>query len=177
MQKKIKSDVLSKRAKQTVMTDLETIDKIFEYYFDMGPERSLLNLSKKVGYAFEIIKEWSSVYAWDEKINERNKELDRSFENYYKHKSRDIRNRLVRQMENLLGEMESCSLGLPFHVKDVQDFRQLSQAYESLVRANTMAMTKGVEVGNNDAPTTWADLLQAAAGQDNTPKLEDSEEV
>jgi len=176
MQKKIKSDVLSRRTKQTVITDIAEIDRIFEYYHDMGPERSLLTLAKKVNQPFEIIKEWASVYAWDEKINERNKELDRVFESYYKHKSRDIRNRLVRQMENLLSEMESCSLGLPFHVKDVQDFRQLSQAYESLVRANTMAMTKAVEVGNADTPTTWADLLNAAAGMDNVPKLEVDEE-
>ena len=65
-------------------------------------------------------------------------------------------------MENLLGEMESCSLGLPFAIKDVQDFRNLANAYESLVRANTLAMTRAVEGNNDDAPTTWADLLQSS---------------
>lgn len=109
-----------------------------------------------------MLKQWSEAFGWDEKIASRNKELDKSFETYYKNKSRDIRNRLVRQMENLLGEMESCSLGLPFQIKDVQDFRNLANAYESLVRANTLAMTRAVEGNNADAPTTWADLLTAS---------------
>lgn len=69
-------------------------------------------------------------------------------------------------MENLLGEMETCSLGLPFHIKDVQDFRNLANAYESLVRANSLAMTRAVESTNSDAPTSWADLLVSASDKD-----------
>ena len=67
-------------------------------------------------------------------------------------------------MEGLLGEMEASSLGLPFHVKDVNDFRALAQAYESLVRANTLA-TKQIESLKEDAPVSWSDLLGSIEDQ------------
>ena len=126
----------------------------------------MITLSSRTGINFDLLKQWADAFGWDEKIADRNKDLDKSFETYYKNKSRDIRNRLVRQMENLLGEMETCSLGLPFHIKDVQDFRNLANAYESLVRANSLAMTRAVESTNSDAPTSWADLLVSASDKD-----------
>lgn len=127
----------------------------------MGSQRSLVSLAKKTGIDFETLKEWSEAYAWDEMITARNREIERAFEAHYMHKSRDIRNRLVTQMESLLNEMEASSLGLPFAITSVADLRALSQAYESLVRANTLAMTKAVDMGaKGSAPKTWSDLLE-----------------
>lgn len=142
------------------MEDPTEIIKAFELYFNLGASRSLVDVEEELGIPFETLKEWRDVYAWDEKIRERTEDLDRAFEAYYKDKTKDIRNRLIEQMEGLLDGM-NCSLGLPFAIQDVTDLRALAQAYESLVRANAMAMTRATDP-HNEAPTTWADLLKSS---------------
>jgi len=162
------SNVLSGSASTSVeermLANTELATSAFEAYYAMGSERTLIILESQTRIPFEVLKQWSEVYAWDERIRERSKELDRAFEQYYKDKTKDIRNRLIGQMEGLLGEMEASSLGLPFHVKDVNDFRALAQAYESLVRANTLA-TKQIESLKEDAPVSWSDLLGSIEDQ------------
>lgn len=149
--------------------------KVFELYYEAGASRSLLDLSSQLNIPFEMLREWSEAYAWEEKINERNKEMDRMFEEAYKSKSREIRNRLITQMESMLTEMDSCSLGLPFNVSSVADLRQLAQAYESLVRANNQAITGAKDaLHGGAAPKTWSDLLHQAEGVES--KVERQEE-
>lgn len=168
MSRKSPSNVLSRPSpagvdEQTLVnTDLAAT--AFEAYYALGSERTLILLEHQLNVPFEVLKQWAEVYAWDERIRERTKDLDRAFEQFYKDKTKDIRNRLINQMENLLGEMEASSLGLPFHIKDVGDFRSLAQAYESLVRANTMA-TKTVEATKDDSPMSWSDLLGSIEDQ------------
>lgn len=132
----------------------------FEYYYNLGNKRNLLLLSKKIGVDFETIKSWSDGYAWDEKVDARNKEMDRVFEQEYKRRTFDIRNRLVNQIDLLLRDMEKCSLGLPFSVTSPAELRSVAQAYQALVQANTLAMTKGIDISGGKAPKTWSDLLQ-----------------
>lgn len=132
----------------------------FEHYYNLGNKRNLLLLSKRIGVDFETIKSWSDGYAWDEKIDARNKEMDRVFEQEYKRRTFDIRNRLVNQIDLLLRDMEKCSLGLPFSVTSPAELRSVAQAYQALVQANTLAMTKGIDISGGKAPKTWSDLLQ-----------------
>lgn len=132
----------------------------FEHYYNLGNKRNLLLLSKKIGVDFETVKGWSDGYAWDEKVEARNKEIDRVFEQEYKRRTFDIRNRLVNQIDLLLRDMEKCSLGLPFAVESPAELRSVAQAYQALVQANTLAMTKGIDISGGKAPKTWSDLLQ-----------------
>ena len=164
MPNQIKRTILSEAAQEALILDVDAAMQAFEVYYALGPERTLLILEQKIQVSFDILKQWLAAHAWDEKIRERTKEIDRAYESYYKDKTRDIRNQLIKQMEGLIGEMNSSSLGLPFQVKDVSDFRSLAQAYESLVRANTMA-SKAIESTKDEAPQTWADLLGAMEHQ------------
>jgi hypothetical protein len=141
------------------------IEKCFEVYYKLGPERSLLTVEKKSKIPLNILQQWCERYAWDEKILERNKDLDRVIEESYRSRSREIRNRLVNQMQRLMDDMENCTLGLPFAITSVGDLKQLSQAYESLVRANILATTKAQDLlAGGTSPKTWADLLGYADG-------------
>lgn len=164
MSSQVKRSVLSEASQAALILDTARAMETFEVYYALGPERTLLTLEKHMGIPFDVLKQWAAVHAWEEKIRERTKELDRAYEAYYKDKTRDIRNNLISQMENLIGEMNASSLGLPFHIKDVSDFRALAQAYESLVRANTMAQ-RAVEATKEEAPQTWSDLLTAMEHQ------------
>lgn len=131
----------------------------FERYYDLGVKRNLLRLSKIIGIEFDLVSSWADGYAWDEKVEARDKEINRVFEQVYKQRTLDIRNRLVRQIDTLLKDMESCSLGLPFGVTSPAELRSVAQAYRELVQANVLAMTKGVDMGGGKAPKTWSDLL------------------
>lgn len=143
----------------------------FEYYFNLGHSRNLLKLSKQISIDFETVQRWSDVYAWDEKILARDREVDRVFDNVYKRRTMDIRNRLVTQIDNLLAGMEKCSLGLPFTITTPAEMRSVAQAYQCLVQANVLAMSKGIDVSGGKAPKTWSDLLQ----QIEIPEIDKSE--
>lgn len=132
----------------------------FERYYSLGIKRNLLTLAKVTGLDFDLLKNWSDGYAWDEKVEARDKELDRVFEQTYKRRTMDIRNRLVGQIDLLLLDMEKCSLGLPFSITTPAELRSVAQAYQALVQANTLALTKGIDLSGGKAPKTWSDLLQ-----------------
>jgi len=156
------------------MTDLTTtkvsknadfLAKLFEYYYKMGPNRSLLVLEEKSKVSLAKLKDLCEGLAWEEKIRERDKDLNKVIEETYRAKTIGIRNRLVGQMEGLMNDMENCSLGLPFAITSVADLKQLAQAYESLVRSNILAQTKAQDLlGADKSPKTWADLLSATDG-------------
>lgn len=131
----------------------------FERYYDLGVKRNTLRLSKLINVDFETLNSWAEGYAWDEKVDARDKEVNRVFENVYRQRTLDIRNRLVRQIDTLLKDMENCSLGLPFGVTSPAELRCVAQAYRELVQANVLALTKGVDMGGGKAPKTWSDLL------------------
>ncbi len=143
----------------------------FEYYFNLGNSRNLLKLAKQTSIDFDTLQRWSEVYAWDEKIQARDREVDRVFDNVYKRRTMDIRNRLVTQIDKLLTDMESSSLGLPFAITSPAELRSVAQAYQSLVQANVLAMSKGIDVSGGKAPKTWSDLLQ----QIEVPEIDGSE--
>lgn len=131
----------------------------FEHYYNLGVRRNILKLSKITGVEFELLQSWSEGYAWDEKVEARDREVNRVFEQVYRQRTMDIRNRLVNQIHLLLQNMEKCSLGLPFEITSPAELRSVAQAYQSLVQANTLAMTKGIDVSGGKAPKTWSDLL------------------
>lgn len=148
---------------------------LFELYFSMGHDRSLITLESETGIDLSILKEWEEAFGWQEKVQQRNAEIEREFDQHYRSKSKDIRNRLTKQMEHLLNDMEECSMGLPFQIKSVTDMRQLAQAYESLVRANNLAMLTKLDLnGKNGNVKTWAELM-SSSGQHDLVDTERSE--
>lgn len=165
MSEEITTNTLQSQAESKTSRNAQLIERCFEAYYALGPSRSLLTIEKKTNIPLSTLKGWKEGFAWDEKILERNKDLDRMVEESYREKSKEIRNRLVNQMQKLMDDMEQCSLGLPFAITSVGDLKQLSQAYESLVRANILATTKAQEaLGSGNTPKTWADLLGFAEG-------------
>lgn len=136
------------------------IEACFEYYYKLGHGRTVLAVTKKFGIDFDAANEWKNLYAWDEKVKDRDADIYSATERLYAEKSRGIRNRLVAQVGNLLDEVEGCSLGLPFRIKDVDDLRKLAQAYKLLVEANTLALTKGQDMLDENSIMSWADLIQ-----------------
>jgi len=143
----------------TRKTQQQVIADIFEVYYKMGAKRSLQRLADHTKLDFDLLSSWSDTYAWDEKIEARENDLQRTADRVYKLKTANIRNRLVNQIDKLIQGMESSSLGLPFDIRTPNDMRSLAQAYESLVRASVVAQTKGIDLAGGKAPTTWADLL------------------
>lgn len=155
-----------KTSKQAVVAE-----ECFEHYYNMGSERSLLKIEKEFSIPLTTLQEWEEAFGWQQKIQQRNAEIEREFDQHYKAKSKDIRNRITKQMEILLDDMQNCSIGLPFQIRSVDDMRKLAQAYESLVRANNLAtMTKMDLKGKDGNVTTWAELMAASDEQD---KVED----
>ena len=157
--RKIKEEELRVQQLSDEEKELEDLATSYEIYYELGVDRSLADVSTKTGISFEQLKEWSELHAWDEKIAARTKDLDRAFEAYYKGKSRDIRNRLITQIEGLIGTLEAGTLGMPFDIKTIADFRALTQAYESLARANALAINAADSMKDDDTPTSWSDLL------------------
>jgi len=143
-------------------TDAERASIAFEAYYNLGSSRSLRKLAKVTGLEFELLCDWSEGYGWDELIDNRERDIQKTYDRVYKKKTVDIRNRLTSQIEKLLAAMETSSLGLPFEIKSPNDVRAIAQAYECLVRANIAAITKGASAVNNKSPTTWSDLLNQA---------------
>ena len=158
---------------ESTMYTPKEIETCFEYYYKLGSGRSILAVAKKCGIAFDVINEWKSIHAWDEKVKDREADAYAATERLYVAKSRSIRNRLIGQVGSLLDEVESCSLGLPFRIKDVDDLRKLAQAYKLLVEANTLALTKGQDVLDENSPMSWADLIQKFSNQPSVEHTED----
>lgn len=149
------------------------IEECFEYYHSLGHGRSALAVSKKFSIPFEDVNEWKSLHAWDEKVKERESDVFIATERLYADKSRNIRNRLIGQVGKLLDDVEGCSLGLPFRIRDVDDLRKLAQAYKLLVEANTLALTKGAVLAEEDSPMSWAALIQKFNNQESTEHTEE----
>lgn len=134
------------------------IDKVFDAYYEMGMERSLLELENITGVDFSTLKDWDDAYGWQEKISQKDKELDNISYLKNKEKAISIRDSLTAQIEFLINQMQSCSVGLPFAIKDVNDLKSLAQAYESLIRA-TVTMNSAKIVSDKESINTWSDLL------------------
>ena len=168
MQDKIKPRISKRATEPAVGTGILNAEKAaiaFESYYAMGPDRTLEQLAIDVRLPYEIISDWNEAHGWLEKIHKRDEDKERIFEERYLQRSRNIRNRIVHQMEDLLEDMENNSLGLPFVIRDINDFRALSQAYESLARANSLVIKKSQDMmADGEAPTTWADLLHSVEG-------------
>lgn len=153
--------------------DVSKEQKAFECYFGLGSKRSLQAVEKKLGISFDTLYEWSELYAWDEKVARRNEDREKTFEQFYNQKSKDIRNTLVMQITKLLKDMDSSPLGLPFAIRSPSDLRVVAQAYETLVRANkTALMTKASE---HEAIKSWSDLAESQPDDDEV-FLEEGEE-
>lgn len=172
MSKESSTDTLPDKTKPEISRNLKLIEKSFEYYYKLGSNRSLLTLEKVSKIPLETLKDWSEGFAWNEKIIERDKDLNKYINETYRNKTLEIRNRLVNQLDSLLNGMETCSLGLPFAITSVGDLKQLAQAYESLVRSNILSQTKAQDLlGTDKSPKTWAELLEHTDG--DRPEGED----
>lgn len=144
--------------------------EIFAEYYALGFDRTLLELSKRTGVSFDILNVLADTDAWDERVDSLDKDIQKKYEASYRDAARSIRNRLVDKMQQLLSDMDNCSLGLPFAVTGPEDLRKIAQAYESLVRANNMALQASVgPSGSKDQPKTWSELLESSTTE-NDPR-------
>lgn len=134
----------------------------FEHYYRLGPKRSLVRLEKELDVDFAILAEWAEVYGWEELIDKRDEDRERVLNREYRDRTLKIRHKLTAQIEALIAQMESCSLGLPFEIRSPSDMKQLADAYRSLVSANIQATSKGFEVKGSESPKTWSDLISQA---------------
>jgi hypothetical protein len=142
----------------------QTVSEAFEYYYALGPNRTLEAVAEYKQLSLELLKQWAGVQAWTEKVAERNDQLEQTFEEEYRHKSREIRTELVEMCDKALKQVNKSSLGLPFTVSSIADFQKLTKAYETLVRANAIALAKpGDLAGGKGKKTTWFDLLESTA--------------
>ena len=142
----------------------QTVGEAFEYYYALGPDRTLEAVAEYKQLSLELVKDWAGIQAWSEKIVERNEQLETAFEEDYKSKSREIRTELVAMCDKALKQINKSSLGLPFTVSSIGDFQKLTKAYETLVRANAIALAKpGDLAGGKGRKTTWFDLLESVA--------------
>lgn len=141
----------------------QTVAECFEYYYALGPERSLEAVAEYKQLPIELVEEWAGVQAWSEKVAQRNEQLEQAFEEEYKNKSRAIRTELVEMCDKALKQINQTSLGLPFTISSVSDFQKLTKSYETLVRANALALAKpGDLAGGKGKKTSWFDLLESA---------------
>lgn len=145
----------------------QTVTECFEYYYALGPERSLEVVAEYKQLSLELIEDWAGVQAWSEKVAERNDQLEQTFEEEYRAKSREIRTELVEMCSKAISQINSSSLGMPFTVASVSDFQKLTKSYETLVRANALALAKPGELaGGKGKKTTWFDLLESVAKEE-----------
>lgn len=51
--------------------------RAFEAYFELGPARSLTKLSQRLGVSRSALRDWSIAFGWQERINERERDVAR----------------------------------------------------------------------------------------------------
>lgn len=143
------------------------IENAFELYLQLGSGRTVKKVADSLGESFDTVLEWKGLHAWDEHVKERESDVHSAVERLYADRSRNIRTRLTSQIDHLLDDMEGNSLGLPFVIKDVNDVRQLAQAYKLLVEANQIALETAAVASEDEAPMSWADLIGKFSNERN----------
>lgn len=145
----------------------KNITHLFDYYYDQGSKRSLVDMSNNLDIPFDELQNIAQAYAWQQKIDAKDEEELYRIELNYQERARGIRNTLTDQLEALLRQMNASSIGLPFEIKDASDLRSLAQAYECLVRANSVVLNQRTKDTSNEKLSTWHDLLEAVESTEN----------
>lgn len=47
----------------------------FEYYYSLGPKRTLKDVAAKFGYSIPTVSSWSATFDWKNRVTERDKEV------------------------------------------------------------------------------------------------------
>lgn len=135
------------------------IARMFDTYYHMGEDRDLRVFARRQHVSLETVMEIYQAYGWATKIKEMDDIKEREFEDWFKSRSKGIRQKLTNQLSELLEGMESSSLGLPLAINNVQDLKTVSAAYAELVKATDTILRRPQQMEDSSQPTTWSDLL------------------
>ncbi len=141
--------------------DLTKVHTAFEHYFSQGVNRTLQATSRELGVKLETLDEWHEVYNWDQHVGERIEYLQRTFSEHFHTQTMEIRSTLLDMITATLNQFMAVNGEVPFDINSVSDFAKLSKAYETMVRANAMAIKFGTEDEKPGQKKTWAELLQS----------------
>lgn len=154
----------------TLVTDPEKAAEAFEVFYTLGTERTLEQVAECTGIPIDTITEMSELFQWTEKVNQRNKLLHQAFTEEYQTKSMGIRNRIMSLVSRSLRNMEQSTMEIPFEVTNVNDFAKLARAYETMVRANVLALkvpgAGGKDDNQSEDELTWADIVSLSEQAD-----------
>lgn len=144
--------------------NLEQVTKAFEHYFVQGVSRSLEVTARELGHPVELLDEWNEVYNWEQHVGERVQYLQRMFSEHFHTQTMEIRSTLLTMITSTLQQFIAVNGSVPFDITSVSDFAKLSKAYETMVRANAMAIKFGDGDDQPGQKKTWAELLQSLDG-------------
>jgi len=118
----------------------------FVIYRDLGPERSLREVSQRLGKSKTLMDRWSRTHKWVERCRAYENDLDEKARQQALKKYKDMNARHIRialqMQEKALRAMEE----LPdeaLSAKDVMSFLKESLAIEKLRRADEAGVTSG----------------------------------
>lgn len=143
----------------------EKVQKLFDIYYEMGSGRSIQEFCKIYRISPNILIGIYEAYGWGQKLKELDNIKEREFEDWFKVKSKNIRESLTIQMSSLLESLNNSSLGLPLSINSVADLKTVSAAYSELVRATDIILRRPHQIEDTSQPATWADLLDDSSNK------------
>jgi hypothetical protein len=141
------------------------VQKMFDTYYHMGQDRDIRAFARMQMVPLETVMDVYETYGWAQKIKDLDDIKEREFEDWFKFKSKRIREKLTNQLASLLDSMDDSTLGLPLAVSTVADLKTVSSAYSELVRATDIILRRPALMEDTTQPTTWSDLLEDVAAE------------
>lgn len=141
--------------------DLASAVAAFEVYYALGINRTAEDVAARTGDPLQTVVEWLEIYSWDQHCQERIEELQAAFSEQFHTQTMGIRSQLIGMVEAALNNVDAVNYGVPFDITSVKDFRVLASAYETMVRANALAIQFGDGAKGAGREQTWADLLKS----------------
>ena len=151
----------------------------FRIYRDMGPDRSLVKVSERLGKSRTIITRWSSVNNWVERARAYDADLEREAQKQTRKEYSDMVKRHVQiamQLQNsaLLSLKELNKSGKPMRPRDIKEFIALGTELERINRMVPAEEEQIEDDGFLDAMNGIAAEVNVDAG--DTPEDIDPEE-
>lgn len=148
----------------STQSDMQDVTQAFEHYFSQGVNRSLAATAQELRHPLATLEEWNEVYNWDQHIAERIEHLQRAFSEHFHTQTMQVRSTLLDMITATLNQFMAVNGSVPFDITSVSDFAKLSKAYETMVRANAMAIKFGDGAEATGQNVTWADMLKTLEG-------------
>lgn len=129
----------------------------FEYYFNLGPGRSIRDVANYFDLSEKVVYAWSSKYRWMEEVNKRQKALDEDLRLHKQDKINKVKKAvldfLAHKMQGLVEEVEGqVVLKNDIDLKNMKDLETAVGIYRDLLGDNK----KG---GGDDAGNVSVNLV------------------